>query len=408
MLSQDNHESPDHRLRIVTLTDTLGFGGAEHVAQWLASEFAATHLDSTLVISRSFARGESSETERKTLERLEAAGVHVIQLGRRRKMDIGAWPRFTRFLRENHVDVLHAHKFGSNVWAALLGRAGNVPVVLAHEHSWGLGRSLPRRLLDRYLIAPRVSRFIAVSHEDRRRMVEIEHIDPSRIFLLPNGIPDRTPTPGRDVRSELGIPRAAPVVGIVASLTPVKAIDVLIRAAADLVPRHPDLRVLITGDGPERGALQDLIIRLNLNHAVRLLGPRADVRDVLTAVDIGVCCSTSEGSPLSVLEYMQQGLPVVATAVGGVPDLIEHGVNGLLVPPRSPDALASAIATLLADREQMRVMGKRAQERQRSEHTLGLLVRRLERLYVDLLAGRAPTPAASPLDQAVHDTTSLN
>lgn len=407
MLSQHDDGLSARKLRIVTLTDTLGFGGAEHVAQSLASEFAARHFESTLVMSRSFAGEGSSEAERRTLERLESAGVRVMQLGRRRKMDIGAWPRFTRFLRENQIDVLHAHKFGSNVWAALLGRTGNVPVVLAHEHSWGLGRSLPRRLLDRHLIAPRVNRFIAVSREDRRRMIEIERIDPSRIYLLPNGIPDATPTPDRNVRAELEIPPAAPVVGVVASLTPVKSIDLLIRAAADVLPQHPDMRVLITGDGPEHDALRELAMSLDVEHAVRLLGPRADVRDVLTAMDVGVCCSTSEGSPLSVLEYMQQGLPVVATAVGGIPDLIQPGVHGLLVPPRDHRALASALATLLADRGQMQAMGRHAQEKQRDEHTLGLMVRRLERLYADLLAGRDPAPVESLVAQAdLQDTAS--
>jgi glycosyltransferase involved in cell wall biosynthesis len=224
-------------------------------------------------------------------------------------------------------------------------------------------------------------------------MTEIEGIEPDRTLYLPNGIPSATPASARDVRPELGIEPGAPIIGSVGSLYTVKAFDVLLRATALLVGERPDVRVLIVGDGPERPALERLARELGVDSSVRLLGSRSDVPDILDTLDIAVCCSNSEGSPLSVMEYMGAGLPVVASAVGGLPDLIEPGVNGLLVPPGDPSALAEALADLLGDPERAQAMGARGRERQRAEFDIDVLVRRLENLYCDLLDGRAASCA---------------
>ncbi|HMH48228.1 MAG TPA: glycosyltransferase, partial [Solirubrobacteraceae bacterium] len=119
------------------------------------------------------------------------------------------------------------------------------------------------------------------------------------------------------------------------------------------------------------------------------LGSRTDVPDLLSALDIAVCCSDFEGSPLAVMEYMDASLPVVASAVGGLPDLIEPGVHGLLVPPNDPPALAAALAELLDDPQRARAMGARGRERRRAEFDIDVLVRRLEDLYLELLAEHA-------------------
>jgi glycosyltransferase involved in cell wall biosynthesis len=161
-----------------------------------------------------------------------------------------------------------------------------------------------------------------------------------------------------------------------------KAYDLLIAAAA----RLPGAHVLIAGFGEERERLEAQIAAEGLEGRVRLLGHRADVPDLVRAFDVAVCCSDFEGMPVSVLEYMEAGLPVVATRVGGLPDLV--GGEGLLVPPRDPDALAAALAELLADPERRRAMGDRARERRRAEFGLDTMIRRIEDVYVELLDGR--------------------
>ena len=120
-----------------------------------------------------------------------------------------------------------------------------------------------------------------------------------------------------------------------------------------------------------------------------LLGFRNDVSSVVQAMDVGICSSDFEGSPLSVMEYMEEGKPVVATAVGGIPDLVDDGVNGLLVPPREPERLAEAIAELLSDPARRAQMGERGRELRRSEYSIEATVRRIAELYERIAAGGA-------------------
>ena len=362
------------RLRVVTLIDSLSNAeGGERIAALVAMGLDPTRFESTLCTSR------PSEGDPLVAE-VGSSGVRFLSLDRRSKASLLAWRPLIDLIRRERIDILHAHKFGSNLWGTMVGRLARVPVIVAHEHAWSYEGQPLRRFLDREVIARGATVFLAVSHEDQRRMVEIERIRPERTLFLPNGIPPLPATAG-DVRTELGIGSEAPVVGAVGGLRPQKAFDVLVDSAASLVPSNPQLRVLIAGSGPEEERLRERIAALGLGATVSLLGRRSDVADVLAALDVAVLCSDFEGSPLAVMEYMAAGRPVVATRVGGVPDLVDHGVTGILVPPRDPARLAAAIGSLLADRSTREAMGERGRERQRREFDLGAMVTRVESLY---------------------------
>jgi glycosyltransferase involved in cell wall biosynthesis len=174
------------------------------------------------------------------------------------------------------------------------------------------------------------------------------------------------------------------VIGTVSVLRPQKALDVLLRASRILVEDFPGLRVLIAGEGDRRFALEDLTAELGLQDTVMFLGVRTDVPDVLAALDVAVNSSDFEGSPLSLMEYMEAARPVVATRVGGIPDLIDDGEQGLVVEPQDPASFAAAVAQLLRDPERARRMGERGRERRRSEFDIDVMVRRLEALYEEL------------------------
>jgi glycosyltransferase involved in cell wall biosynthesis len=318
---------------------------------------------------------------------LRAAGVEVMRLDRRSRTDFAAWRPLFKYLRDG-VHVLHAHKFGSNVWGTLLGRLARVPVVIAHEQSWASARSstagpFVRSTIDREVIARGADVFIAVSEADKRRMIEVEGIPSRRLRVIPNAVPAPVPA-GHDVRAELGIPASAPVVVTVCQLRPEKAVEVLVEAAALLRDRRPELRVLVAGDGAERVRLESLIEELGLADTVLLLGTRRDVPDILVAADVAVCCSDFEGTPLSVMEYMGAGKPVVATRVGGLPEVVQDGVHGFLIPPRDPVGLADALARLLEDEPLRRRLGEAARVRQQTTFDLDGAVRRIEELYDQL------------------------
>lgn len=365
------------KLRVMTLVDrSLGFGGAERLAAQVTMRLDPGRFERMMCTSRPSASPIMTE--------VEESGVRVLSLDRSCRAALWQWWPLVSFLRRERVDVLHAHKFSSNAWASVIGPLAQVPVVLAHEHSWSYHGQHARYLLDRHVVARGATLILAVSAEDRRRMIELEHIDPAKILFVPNGIPDVEMGDGRRVRAELGISPAAPVVGTVANLRAPKALDVLVEAAALLVPRFPDLRVVIVGQGPLEGALRALIRDRKVCESVLLLGRRTDVPDVLAAVDVAVCSSDSEGSPLAVMEYMRAGKPVVSTHVGGIPDLIEDGTHGLLVDRRDVPGLASAIGRLLEDPVRRLDMGARARDRQQRDFDLDVMVRRIELLYEDL------------------------
>ena len=218
-------------------------------------------------------------------------------------------------------------------------------------------------------------------------MTEIERIDPGKVIFVPNGIPGRPAGDGR-IGERLGIDVDGPVIGTVCVLRPQKALTVLIDAAALLVERHPGLKVVIVGHGPQQPELERRIAELGLERTVVLAGHRDDVPDLIRGFDVAVCSSDFEGTPLSVLEYMQTGLPIVATRVGGIPDIIEDGGQGLLVEPRDPAGLAAAVERLLGDPGLAARLGSSARERQHAEFDIDVTVRAIERIYEGLASGR--------------------
>ncbi|MCW3014333.1 MAG: glycosyltransferase [Solirubrobacterales bacterium] len=411
------------RISVLTLVDHLGIGGAEHVAEEIARRLDPVRFASVICVTRMPPEDGAPPDVHEALERLRAAGVRVVPLHRRSALDLSAWGPMVRMLRDGPIDVLHAHKFGSNLWGAVFGRAFGVPVIIAHEQTWSFEGQRLRRLLDRHVTARGVDLFVAVTEADRRKMIDVSGIPAESLVVVPNAIATPTPSGARRPRPEPG-PRV-PVIIAVGVLRRQKAFDVLIRATSLLRRDHPEVRTLIVGgavttvepDEPDRlrrlvsalggpdavehdepDRLRRLVSELGVGDCVTLLGARTDVFDLLAAADVAVSCSSFEGSPLAVMEYMEAGTPVVATRVGGVPDLIEDGVHGLLVDPGDPEALARAISALLDDPSRAAVMAHRARERRRREFDIDQTVRRLEELYVELFerSRRRRPPWARP------------
>jgi glycosyltransferase involved in cell wall biosynthesis len=388
---------------VLTLVDGIGtYGGGESLAREIVQRLDPERFERAFCVSRWDPATASDPPVERALGELEEAGVEFIGLERFGRPALRPWGALVSRLRREPIDILHTHKFGSNAWGALLAPAARVPVFIAHEHTWSFQGRPVRKLADRLLIGRVADVVVAVSREDRRRMIEIEGLDPEKVLFIPNGIPDPPAAAeaagGEAIRRELGIEPGAPVLGTVATLRPQKALDVLIRATALLAGARPSLQVLIAGgdvagDPAMRNQLEALARELGVEQNVRLLGLRTDVPAIIDALDIAVCSSDFEGSPLSVMEYMAGAKPVVATSVGGVPDLIADGENGLLVPPQDPQGLAAAVAELLADPQRARRMGEAGRTRRREEFSIDATVRHIEDLYDELLQPRAEAPA---------------
>ena len=370
---------PLTQLRVLTLIDKpTALGGAERMACEIAMGLDPDRFE------RWFCATRRAPT-RLLDDELRQAGVRYVSLNRTRRFDLRAWWKLLRLLRKERIDVVHAHLFGSNAAGSVLGRLARVPVVIAHEHTWSFEGAPLQKVVDRQVVGRLADRIIAVSEADRRKMIEIERIPSDRISVIPNGIPPLRHDDA-DIRQELGIPADAPVVGVVAVVRPQKRLDRLVRAAALLRTEFPSLRVLVAGDGSpaEFHRVRALIEELGVGDVVVMLGERSDVSAILRALDVGVLSSDFEGLPLAVIEYMAAGVPVVATAVGGLPELVDDGETGLLVRDLSPEGLAAAIATLLRDRVLARRLGERGREVQQERFSLAATVENVSRLYEEL------------------------
>lgn len=387
---------PNRRLRVLAVVDLItSLGGAERIAAQIATALDPTRFESAICVTRT----DACYSHESIIEDLRRSGVRLIRLERRTALDLRPWRRLTTYLREWGVDVIHAHKTGSNFWSALLNSRVGDPVFVAHEHGWS-DEDAVARLIDRHLVARRADAFIAVSESERRQMIEAGGIPRDKIRVITNGIvTPQEPDPGHDVRRALGIEPSQPVVGIVATLRPEKAIEVLVRATIPLSREFPEVRVLIAGGETqqtlgERDRLERLVREVGASDSVTLLGPRLDIPELLAAFNVAVLCSTRESSSLSTMEYMEAAKPVVATRVGNLPALVEDGVTGRLVDPNDPDGLASAIAELLRDPALAESMGQAGRERCRREFSIEVTTRRFEDLYEELYAAKTAERSA--------------
>lgn len=375
--------APHPRRRVLYLIDhASSTGGAERFAVGLATHLPQDRFEPWLCATRT--------SDAVALRGLDAAGVRHVTLGRRAKWDVHRLRGLVGILRAERFDILHTHKFGSNLWGALIGAACRVPAIVAHEHSWSYEGNPPRAWLDGNVIGRLAARFVAVSRADGDRMVSVEGVPPEKVVVIPNGyIPSPTGT-DTDIRAELGLDRGAPMIAIAALLRPEKRIDVLLQAHARVRATLPDAQLVIAGDGECRGALEAQAGELGLDGAVHFLGARSDVDSLLRTADVGALASDREGSPLLAFECMANGTPLVATAVGGLPDVVDHGRTGLLVPRRDPAALAGALVELLSDPARREAMAAAAGEALPG-YTIDATAARFASLY-DTLAEESSNP----------------
>jgi glycosyltransferase involved in cell wall biosynthesis len=370
------------RLHLLLLIDRLKGpgGGAEVFLVGLATHLPRERFDVVVCATRAVVPGPLVET-------LDAAGVPHISLGRRSRWDPPRMRRLATLLRSDRVDIVHAHKFGSNVWGTVLGRACRVPVVIAHEHTWSYEGQAIRKWIDGRVVGRLATRFIAVSDADAARMVMHEKVAPEKVVVMPTAYVPRPLSPDSNLRSELGLAPETPLVGTAVVFRPQKAVEVLLEAHARLLTSMPDAHLAIAGDGPTRAELERHARELPLEGHVHFLGVRNDVDAILRSLDVAVLSSDFEGKPLFVLECMANRTPLVATAVGGLPEMVRDGETGVLVPPRDPEALAGAVGRLLVDRDQRASLAAAAAD-ELSGFTIEAVTRRFADLY-ETLAGEA-------------------
>jgi glycosyltransferase involved in cell wall biosynthesis len=279
----------------------------------------------------------------------------------RGEWDLWAVQRLAGMIRRHDIEAVHFHTAHAHTLGLLAAQRTGVPYRFLTRR---VDFHIHRHPLNRWKYGPAVTAIMAIS-EGVRRVLQDDGIPAERIVTVPSGIDleriERVPDPS-GLRSELGIPEGAPVVGMVAALAPHKDHDTFLRAAAMVKESLPAARFLIVGDGPLRAELERFSRSSGLSQEIIFTGFREDALTLTRLLDIFVLSSYEEGLGTSLLDAMALGRPLVATDVGGIPEALLDGRNGLLVPPRDPGALAGAIVKLGRDpglRERMGAFGRK-------------------------------------------------
>ena len=289
-----------------------------------------------------------------------------------------------RFLSARRPDILHTHLYHPNLYGRLAALGLGLPGVVAAVHNSYTSVKFHRRLWN-FLLAWATDRILVGSPHVWQDVRRYDGVPASRLRLMPYGIPlaELDPPLSRDAaRQRLGV--KGPVIGTVGRLEDQKGHTHLLAALPEVRREFPDLVVLLVGEGRRQANLKRQVQTLGLQDTVRFLGTRRDLPEIYRALDLFVQPSLWEGLPLALLKAMGASLPVVATSVSGSVEAIEDGVNGRLVAPSDPQALAQAIKELLGQPEQRRRLADAARCTVAARFSLEAMLRQLEELYLDL------------------------
>jgi uncharacterized protein (TIRG00374 family) len=364
--------------RVLWLQDKLGYGDRVHGGgRYCLTVWPMFRRDELVPV---ILRATNGEVARQFSEK----GLSFRQL---RTGSFSLWTlwRLIRLIRQERVTVLHLHGYGAALYGRLGGWITRRPVII-HQHDT---QAVPwyGRLSDRWL-GRLTSRAIAVSESVKAFCVTERALPPERVTVIHNAVPAPeflSDEAGRRWRQEAGIPAAAKLIGSITRFYPEKGTTFLIAAMPLILQQVPEARLVLWGDGPERPQLEAQVRSCGLADRVRFAGFVPDAARYLTLLDCFVLPSCSEGSPFVLFEALAAGRPIVATGVGGIPELVRDGQEALLVPPRDAQALAEALIRVLRDEALAGQLG-RAAKRVSERYTVERHVAALRRLYETVIS----------------------
>lgn len=398
--------APHH---IVYLLHSLGRGGTENGVVNLLNRMDHDRFHFTVALIK---------REREMLSRVERDGVDVVSVGRRWGNDPLFPLKLMQLFRRRKPDLVHTRGF-SCIEGVPAARIAGVKAVLHSEHGREVDeviRMKGRRAALRSVLYPMADAVVTVSDELGDWLASQVRVARSKMVCVPNGVEiDRfVGMPSKlAARQRLGLPHDARIIGSVGRHDPVKDYASLLRAFARLYDKHADLHLYLVGDGPQNETLRAAATELQVEQRVHFGGWTDDLPVALSAIDVFVLPSVSEGMSNALLEAMAAGLPCVATDVGGNPEVLEHGKTGLLVPSRDPDQMAAALERLAEDDALALRFGTAGRLRASTRFSLPAMVARYEDLYLGLIEkgnrsasdARSTRRAAAPASQDVAAST---
>ncbi|XHR28872.1 MAG: glycosyltransferase [Chthoniobacteraceae bacterium] len=365
-------------IRVLYVYMTLPIGGAEELMLTVVKNIDRSKYEPVVCCIGTLG---------KIGEEIRALGIDVVSWGHTTHgFDLAACRSLYRLIREKHIDLVHSHLYHAGIYSRIAAGFAGVPAITT-EHNVYATFKLKRRIYN-WLLSWKTARIVAVSDLVRDYVIRRDWVSPQKVTTIRNGLDlsKWANAPGRqEARERLGIPGDAFVLGCIGRLETQKGHRFLIDAVARLRGEIPGLKAFIVGEGTLRDSLAERIRRRGLQDAVVLTGARRDLADFIHAFDLFVLPSRWEGLPIAALEAMASRLPVIATPVGGVVELIEEGKNGLLVPPKDVDALVNAIRKLHDDAPLRAALAAGGQETVREKFSATAMLAEMDALYRKVL-----------------------
>lgn len=322
---------------VLHAVSSAGFYGIERMLGDLLPALQAAGQPAALL---SLVSDAPTPGERQVARAVAARGVPTLECRTPRGFTLRAAWRIARILRAQRPAAVHPHGYKATILVGAVARAMGIPVLATvHSEAWH-APELRRALRVEAAVLRRLSGVVAVSAGVAEDLVR-RGVARDRILVVPNGIHDPAP------RLRLGHHRRVAIV--LGRLIPSKGVHVVLEAVAGVIARAPDVLLVVAGEGPEEARLRADAARLGIDGRVRFAGHVAGADDVLAAADIFVMASRSEGMPMAVLEAMAHAVPIVATAVGGIPSMVRDGEEAILVPVDAPTAVRDALLRLIED-----------------------------------------------------------
>lgn len=291
--------------------------------------------------------------------------------------------RFIHVLKMERIDIIHTHGFGVGLWGRIAAWMARVPVIIVHEHGKTLWKK-PRHHLFERIATNFTDMRIAVSKDILELRIKREKTPNSKICFIPNGVnlASYLGHAKTTIKNLLDIAHVEFVIGTVGRLVPAKAYQVLIDAFAMINAQNHSACLLFIGDGELRDDLQSYSEKRQVSDKIFFLGARDDIPQLLSALDVFVISSDREGLPVAMLEAMASKIPVVATAVGGIPEVINSGQNGVLVPPRDPKKLAGELIAMLKNPASRQSIAEAGYVTVRENYSIETITSQIEEIYL--------------------------
>jgi glycosyltransferase involved in cell wall biosynthesis len=373
-------------MKILYVIDNLEFGGGE---RGFLQIIKGLDKDKYTIHTASKPDGEFGK-------KLVEMGIHLEPVNMGNRFNLFTILKLARIIRKESVNIVHSQGARADFFTRLavkFTRRSNLVSTIqmpVERYDVSILRKKIYRMFDRFSERC-VDRFIVVSESLKKTLIDDHRIPLNKVIKIYNGVeldaykPDVFCQASSEIRKKLRIKNEIFVIGAIGRMVWQKGFEYLIEAASNVIKEYPEARFLIVGEGPLKGKLKVKSEKLRVENKVIFTGFQTDIKEILSAIDILVIPSLLEGFPMITLEAMAMAKPIIATNIDGITEQITDGINGILIPPKDPSAMAQAIITLINNREKAKAMGLAARKKVEQEFSVEKMIKDTEKVYLSLV-----------------------